>query len=218
MALVLTLQILMLLLATTSFAAAPPGCPSGLSPNLKPGNTTGLQDLDLVAVFVGIGKNNYSCTKPSGFEAVGVSVQLFDATCLNGTDYLDAVVNLTAIDVRENNGNFSAVAIYLQEELTLNVAGQFYSLNATVLEIDVGNAIIRGEEVAILTVIPGSNGDQGKKLTNNDETVVVLLEVIVVDYNAPRAPWNTPCVVGSPNIELEVVLKFWIYEYSSHDY
>jgi hypothetical protein len=68
MALVLTLQLLMLLLATTSFAAAPPGCPSGPSPNLKPGNTTGLDDFELAGVFLGVGKSNYTCTNSSGYE------------------------------------------------------------------------------------------------------------------------------------------------------
>lgn len=129
-------------------------------------------------------------------RTVGVDIHLFNVTCLNGTDYLEEVVNLTVVDIWEKNGNFSEVAIFLQEDLTLNISGQFFSINNTDLEIDVGNSIVSGSDTVTVTVIPGSYGDQGKKLANNDETVVVLLEDTIVDYNVPRDPGNTPVSIS----------------------
>jgi hypothetical protein len=157
-------------------------------------------------------------------STAGFNIPLFDATCFNGTDYLDAVVNLTVNDFRENNGNFSELAIYLQEQLTLNISGQLYSLNASALKIDFGDAILRGEDTSILRTIPVSGGDKGK-LANDHETVVVLVDAQVLDFNAPPSPGNTSvsiswacdidaqltlalqCVVGSPDIGLEAVLR-----------
>ncbi|KAN0140122.1 hypothetical protein V8E53_002018 [Lactarius tabidus] len=194
MALVLTLQLLMLLLATTSFAAAPPGCPYGPSLNLKPENTTDLKDFQLAAVYVGVGKNNYTCTDPGGYElviavcaflftitkmmdrAVEVDITLFDATCLNGTDYLKEVVDLTVVDVRENNGSLSKVS-------------------------EIGNS-----DIQILTFVQDSDG---KRLANEDETIAVLVDAQVVDFNAPPPPPNVTCVVGTPAIEVIVVTELW---------
>jgi hypothetical protein len=240
MALVLTLQLLMLLLATTSFSAAPPGCPYGPSPNLKPENTTDLKDFQLAAVYVGVGKNNYTCTDPGGYElviavcvflftitkmmdrAVEVDITLFDATCLNGTDYLKEVVDLTVVDVRENNGSLSEVFIYLQDDLTLDINGRLISINASFLEINVGSSEIGNSDIQILTFVQDSDG---KRLANEDETIAVLVDAQVVDFNAPPPPPNATvsiswvcdidaqltlalqCVVGTPAIEVIVVTE-----------
>jgi hypothetical protein len=61
MALVLTLQLLMLLLATTCFAAPSSGRPP---PTQKRGNNSVIEIFELDAVFLGFGTASYNCTSP----------------------------------------------------------------------------------------------------------------------------------------------------------
>ena len=64
MALVLTLQLLMLLFATTGFAAPSSGCPSPSLTNDSPS----FVNFQLQSVFLGIGQLSYNCTGSGSYE------------------------------------------------------------------------------------------------------------------------------------------------------
>ena len=64
MALVLTLQLLMLLFATTGFAAPSPGCPSSSLINDSPV----FENFKLSNAFLGVGQLSYDCTGSGSFE------------------------------------------------------------------------------------------------------------------------------------------------------
>jgi hypothetical protein len=65
MALVLTLQLLTLLLATTGFAAPSSGRPPVTQ---NPGDNTGIEGFVLDSVFVGFGTASFNCTSPGVYE------------------------------------------------------------------------------------------------------------------------------------------------------
>jgi hypothetical protein len=114
------------------------------------------------------------------------------------------------------------VFIYLQDDLTLDINGRLISINASFLEINVGSSEIGNSDIQILTFVQDSDG---KRLANEDETIAVLVDAQVVDFNAPPPPPNATvsiswvcdidaqltlalqCVVGTPAIEVIVVTE-----------
>ncbi|KAN0140121.1 hypothetical protein V8E53_002017, partial [Lactarius tabidus] len=193
MVLVLTLQLLTLLLATTGFAAPSSGRPPVTQ---NPGDNTGIEGFVLDSVFVGFGTASFNCTSPGVYEVFDFDVELFDATSLSGTENLEDVVDDIAVHVQDNPS--VDVASYIQHTFDLNNSGQLSSINSTSIEIDVGLSVNgkNGDIAEIVTVTQDSEGGRGLKLANQEETIIVFTEVLVIESNGP-SPSNSTCTVGS---------------------
>jgi hypothetical protein len=117
-------------------------------------------------------------------------VELFDATSLSGTENLEDVVDDIAVHVQDNPS--VDVASYIQHTFDLNNSGQLSSINSTSIEIDVGLSVNgkNGDIAEIVTVTQDSEGGRGLKLANQEETIIVFTEVLVIESNGP-SPSNS---------------------------
>ena len=110
---------------------------------------------------------------------VGIEIELFEATCVNGGVYLEEIVKTTVANVHDNPyTGTSEWGVFVEEKFDLNTAGKLKSSNSTSFEIDLGLS----KYTSSIVSITGDYGDgQGQQMVNEDKTSLVSLVVSVVE-------------------------------------
>jgi hypothetical protein len=136
-------------------------------------------------------------------DSIDIDLRLYDASCLNGTDYFDEVINVSLDYFKENPGvSNSNLDAYIKETFSLNFSGQAQSTSSTAIEIQISES--SSSETIDVSVVQGTQTDQGATLTNEDVTVEVIIN------NPNLSPPS--CATGSDGVGLSVVYQMYVYK------
>jgi hypothetical protein len=104
------------------------------------------------------------------------NLRLYDASCLNSTSYFNQVMAQTLTFLVDNpNADSSALDAYILDNFGLSFSGQADSLNSTTIEIQIIEQKTGNSDTVDVTVVPGSQTNQGETLLSEDGTITVFI-------------------------------------------
>jgi hypothetical protein len=106
-------------------------------------------------------------------RSTSISFRLYDASCLNGTEYLDEAIAVT-LDYSEQNPGISNsnLDVYIHDKYSLEFSGTAHSTSNITIEIQIQEP---NSETIDVSVVQGTQNDHGETLTNEDVTVEIIL-------------------------------------------